>query len=62
MSILDKIKGIFKGKKKIRYSHHIGRNDPCPCGSGKKFKKCCYDKMKQKKWLEETSNPSPGRI
>jgi hypothetical protein len=19
----------------------IGRNDPCPCGSGKKFKKCC---------------------
>ncbi len=22
---------------------HIGRNDPCPCGSGKKFKKCCLD-------------------
>ena len=21
-----------------------GRNDPCPCGSGKKFKKCCQDK------------------
>jgi hypothetical protein len=21
--------------------HNIGRNDPCPCGSGKKFKKCC---------------------
>lgn len=20
----------------------IGRNDPCHCGSGKKFKKCCY--------------------
>src|SRR5207248_6608922 len=20
---------------------HIGRNDPCPCGSGRKFKKCC---------------------
>jgi preprotein translocase subunit SecA len=20
----------------------IGRNDPCPCGSGKKYKKCCY--------------------
>ncbi|TNR68881.1 MULTISPECIES: SEC-C metal-binding domain-containing protein, partial [Gammaproteobacteria] len=19
----------------------FGRNDPCPCGSGKKFKKCC---------------------
>ena len=22
-------------------SDKIGRNDPCPCGSGKKFKKCC---------------------
>ncbi|TIM36687.1 MAG: hypothetical protein E5Y61_02825 [Mesorhizobium sp.] len=20
---------------------HVGRNDPCPCGSGKKAKKCC---------------------
>ncbi|ECE8508711.1 YecA family protein, partial [Salmonella enterica subsp. enterica serovar Enteritidis] len=19
----------------------VGRNDPCPCGSGKKFKQCC---------------------
>jgi len=23
----------------------IGRNDPCPCGSGKKFKKCCLNKQ-----------------
>jgi hypothetical protein len=23
----------------------IGRNEPCPCGSGKKFKKCCLEKM-----------------
>jgi hypothetical protein len=22
----------------------IGRNDPCPCGSGKKYKRCCFDK------------------
>jgi SWIM/SEC-C metal-binding protein len=21
----------------------VGRNDPCPCGSGKKYKKCCAD-------------------
>jgi len=20
---------------------NVGRNEPCPCGSGKKFKKCC---------------------
>jgi len=24
---------------------HIGRNDPCPCGSGKKYKKCCFLKV-----------------
>jgi preprotein translocase subunit SecA len=23
----------------------VGRNDPCPCGSGKKYKKCCYLKQ-----------------
>jgi uncharacterized protein YecA (UPF0149 family) len=22
----------------------VGRNDPCPCGSGKKYKKCCLSK------------------
>ena len=26
---------------------HIGRNDPCPCGSGRKFKRCCLDKRRQ---------------
>jgi hypothetical protein len=26
----------------VRNDHsHVGRNEPCPCGSGKKFKKCC---------------------
>ena len=24
-----------------RQGEKIGRNDPCPCGSGKKYKKCC---------------------
>ena len=24
-------------------SHKIGRNDPCPCGSGKKYKNCCME-------------------
>jgi len=32
-------KGI--AKKQIK----IGRNAPCPCGSGKKYKKCCIDKI-----------------
>jgi len=25
----------------VRSEAKVGRNDPCPCGSGKKFKKCC---------------------
>jgi uncharacterized protein len=25
-------------------SDKIGRNDPCPCGSGKKYKQCCINK------------------
>jgi SEC-C motif-containing protein len=30
-----------KGETMRRETPKIGRNDPCPCGSGKKFKKCC---------------------
>lgn len=30
-----------KGKPITRTAPKIGRNDPCPCGSGKKYKKCC---------------------
>ena len=26
-------------------SQSVGRNDPCPCGSGKKYKHCCYPKF-----------------
>lgn len=29
----------------IENKEKVGRNDPCPCGSGKKFKKCCIDKF-----------------
>ncbi len=28
----------------IKAGKKVGRNDPCPCGSGKKYKKCCYPK------------------
>ncbi|WP_059172905.1 SEC-C metal-binding domain-containing protein [Bacillus sp. FJAT-27445] len=30
-----------KSPQEARISEKIGRNDPCPCGSGKKYKKCC---------------------
>lgn len=29
----------------------VGRNDPCPCGSGKKYKKCCSQKSPMQKRL-----------
>jgi hypothetical protein len=30
----------------LRSERQVGRNDPCPCGSGKKFKKCCMSRGK----------------
>ena len=33
--------GDNAGRTPIRVGKKIGRNDPCPCGSGKKYKKCC---------------------
>lgn len=34
--------GTEKAKPKVKTaSEKVGRNDPCPCGSGKKYKKCC---------------------
>jgi hypothetical protein len=44
---LDADDGIFPESRKKK----ISRNDPCPCGSGKKFKKCCIDKDFE--WLED---------
>ena len=32
---------IIEDKKTIKTSGLPGRNDPCPCGSGKKYKNCC---------------------
>ena len=28
-------------REPVRKGTQVGRNDPCPCGSGKKYKKCC---------------------
>jgi hypothetical protein len=30
-------------------AHHPGRNDTCPCGSGKKYKKCCEIKQQKRR-------------
>ena len=33
--------GDDKAKPKVNSTKKVGRNDPCPCGSGKKYKNCC---------------------
>lgn len=35
------ISKAYRESKIVRNENKIGRNDPCPCGSGKKYKKCC---------------------
>lgn len=32
---------LVKPKTEVHRGPKVGRNEPCPCGSGKKFKKCC---------------------
>ena len=52
-------KGVNKSKK-----NKVGRNDPCVCGSGKKYKKCCINKMQEKPISQDlpTSNNSEDRF
>ena len=60
--MFDFLKKVFKRGRKFTQKEimSIGRNDPCPCGSGKKYKKCCYGKLeKMKKYA--SPNPMPGR-
>jgi hypothetical protein len=40
---IDFVKTPYK-EKPIKVTNKIGRNDPCPCGSGKKYKHCCLKK------------------
>ncbi len=40
----ERRKELYKAQKKsmtVVKGKKIGRNDPCPCGSGKKYKQCC---------------------
>lgn len=39
-------KAVREGPAPVRSSSpKVGRNDPCPCGSGKKYKHCCLNKV-----------------
>jgi len=55
-------------EKKIK----VGRNDPCPCGSGKKYKHCCLNKPKEEqqpeseqekqRWLKDYPQTGTARV
>ena len=38
--VSEAVEAVAKAKP-VRMGPKVGRNDPCPCGSGKKFKQCC---------------------
>jgi hypothetical protein len=37
----DEHRAIVEREQPVVMPPKVGRNEPCPCGSGKKFKKCC---------------------
>jgi len=41
-SLIDNRPGNVSKQQTVRRAKKVGRNDPCPCGSGKKYKKCHY--------------------
>jgi len=46
-SFTDKVADYYSPSTSIvpvRTGKKVGRNEPCPCGSGKKYKKCCLKK------------------
>ncbi len=45
--------GVIQPKR----SYKIGRNDPCPCGSGKKYKKCCAGHSKKPRTSHHPDKP-----
>ena len=46
LEALKKAGFIQKTRPIVRDNKKIGRNDPCPCGSGKKYKNCCMNTKK----------------
>ena len=49
--IEKKLEGLkeYRLKQTLKVQRKIGRNEPCPCGSGKKYKKCCLNKKPTKR-------------
>ena len=47
--------GLPKLDTNIKKNKKVGRNDPCPCGSGLKYKRCCLGKEDQEwqRWFDQ---------
>ncbi len=67
------LRNMMRGMNKQEKSVKIYPNDPCPCGSGKKYKKCCMNRSKEeleaqamemdrKKWLEDYPKTADPRV
>lgn len=69
-----KLEALYNEMTHAPAAEKVGRNDPCPCGSGKKYKKCCLlkERMYQKKgqepleiqnkWLKDYPNLEGERL
>ena len=40
-AFLDELDAVAAELEALKKKEKVGRNEPCPCGSGKKYKKCC---------------------
>ena len=50
-----------RGSSPVHVEKKVGRNEPCPCGSGKKYKKCHLDFDERLEELAETGEEVPPR-
>ena len=50
----EKLIKQLRPRQVVRDGVKIGRNDPCPCGSGKKYKNCCLSSGKYEKYTTIT--------
>jgi uncharacterized protein len=39
----QELRGVLRQASIRSQSQRVGRNDPCPCGSGRKYKRCCLN-------------------
>ena len=53
MALLEKLKNLLSTP---RTYEKVGRNDPCPCGSGKKFKHCHFEEVDSAKVAEQNAH------